>query len=355
LQWENSHIYANMTTRDREDQVFCDTLIKQGVPKEQITFLKDKEATLENIKKEFSTLLKKTKKGDFLITYFCGHGTVDKEGKGYFINYDAPDVEDWSGLWEVSQVFEQIENEFNGDRILMTADCCNSGSMSEVLKTLKTDKAYACLSSSLSTLVFGDLSTFTETLVSAFAGQPYVDTNGDGRIALSELRAHTFEEVGVFMQQEIMFSTNQKFPSKFNLVKALERTHEDVGKYYEIKVGKRRRALWRKAKACEFKDGMITFSYYPGEFREYKTIKADSKSIRSISRKTYALDDVVDVLDGRRWHPAKILKIDEKTGLHTIRYEKRKGWDGLYFYNDLRLRSAVTAQTENAGRRGRRK
>ena len=37
--------------------------------------------------------------------------------------------------------------------------------------------------------------------------------------------------------------------------------------------------------------------------------------------------------------PKKILAIENETGIHTIRYENKKGWDGLYFYDDLRLRS----------------
>jgi uncharacterized caspase-like protein len=100
------------------------------VPKEQIIFLRDKEATLKNINTAFNKLLKQTKEGDSLITYFTGHGTTDQQGLGYFINYDAPDVEDWSGLWEVADIYKAIEQHFKGKTVLLTADCCFSGTLS---------------------------------------------------------------------------------------------------------------------------------------------------------------------------------------------------------------------------------
>ena len=341
LEWENPGAHPNMTKRDREDQVLYDTFIKRGVPKEQITFLKDKDATLENIKKEFSTLLKKTKKGDFLITYFSGHGTVNKRGEGFFVNYDAP-KRTFKGYWKVSDVFKQIEEEFNGGQILMTADCCFSGTLSEELKKLETKKGYACLASSLCTVESADLWTFTESLVSGFGGRSYIDTDSNGEISLSELKDHCSADMKLFCNQETMFSQNGKFPKTFSLAKASKTEHKDIGKYFEIKVG--RKGRWYKAKAAKINDGAIKFSYYPGEFLESVTIKAGSKSIRPIIRKCFSMGDVVDVKYNSRWHPAKILKIDKENFLHLIRYEKHDDWDGWYVFNDLRLRPSPKTQ-----------
>jgi hypothetical protein len=345
LEWESSHIYANMAKRDRADQVLYETLLGLGVPEDQITYLQDDEGTLENIEQEFTRLLAQTKEGDFLITYFTGHGTVDGEGKGYFVNYDAPDVDDWSGLWKVSSLVGQIEAEFAGDTVLLAAGCCYSGTLGDELRALDTDKGYASLASCLGTLESGGLWTFTETLVSGLTGQPYIDADDDGQISLRELKDHSFEEVGVFMQQEISFAATENFPSKLNLVRALPKPAAgtggyDPGGYYEILVGKRRarKAAWKKAKVCEAADGMVTFSYYPGEFRELKTLRADSQDIRPISRGRHDPEAVLDVFYNRRWHPAHLLGIDEGTGLHRVGFDKRAGWDGLFFYGDLRLR-----------------
>ena len=70
LDYKNPDAYTNMGTRDRRDQTLYDALLECGVPKKQTIFLKEKDATLANVEKEFASLLKKTRKGDFLIVFF---------------------------------------------------------------------------------------------------------------------------------------------------------------------------------------------------------------------------------------------------------------------------------------------
>ncbi len=316
LDQKNPNVYANMATDDRKDQVLYDILIERGVPREQAVFLKDKDATLENIRKTFSALLKKTKKGDFLVFFFDGHGTVDKKGKGYFVNYDAPG-RGYKGLWRIADVFKQIEDEFQGDSVLMLADCCHAGTMNEELKTLETRKGYACLASARKTVTSPDLWTFTESLIAGFEGRSYVDANRDGEISLNELKDDCWMDMVWFYTQETCFSRNRNFPGNLALVKADKRKHEDVGKYFEIKPGKKDR--WHRARAVAHEDGSLTFCYYPDEWLRHVTIKADSENIRPIIRKCFSLDDVIDVRWHGRWHPAKTLKIDKERGLHRVR------------------------------------
>jgi hypothetical protein len=142
------------------------------------------------------------------------------------------------------------------------------------------------------------------------------------------------------MQQETTFSPNHNFPKKFNLVPALKRKHKSVGQYFEIQLGKKKPS-WRKAKVWKIKGDDVTFSYYVGETISYKSFKKNSKNIRKFSRECFKIGDVIDVKYAKRWHPAEILSIDKKTGLHSIRYEKKKGWDGLYFYEDIRIRPSA--------------
>jgi hypothetical protein len=217
------------------------------------------------------------------------------------------------------------------------AGCCYAGTLGAQMKTLKTDKAYATLSSSLSTLTSGMYWTFTETLISGFLGRPYVDSDADGRVSLRELMAHSREEVAVFMQQEATFSMNEHFPETFNLVKSLKRTHEDVGKFYEVRVNPKK-GSWQKAKAVKREGDEITLAYYVDDEANYKTFKVDSEDLRTFSRQCFKMSDVVDVKDGR-WYPAEIVAIEKKTGLHKVRYgKKKKKWEGLFFYDDLRIR-----------------
>ncbi len=59
-----------------------------------------------------------------------------------------------------------------------------------------------------------------------------------------------------------------------------------------------------------------------------------------LPRQCFKTGDAVQVKDGRRWYPADIVAVDSDTGLHKVRYGKRKKWDGLFFYGDLRPRVA---------------
>jgi hypothetical protein len=337
--FEHNDTYADMPDPNREDQKLHDLFVKCGIPEKQIVYLKDQKATLQNVKREFIRLLKKTGEGDTLFTYYTGHGVVDKLGLGYFVNYDAPVSparDGWDGLWAVADMYELIERHFKGDTVLAMAGCCYSGALGEEMRTLVTDKAYATLSSSLSTQTSGMYWTFTETLISGFLGRPYVDANADGTVSLREVMAHSREEVAVFMQQEATFSTNGHFPGTFNLVKSQKRTHADVGRYYEARINPKKGA-WQKTKAVRIEGDEITLLYYFDDEANYKTFKRDSRDVRTFSRACFEMGDVVDVKDGR-WYPAEIVAIEKETGLHKVRYGKRRKWEGLFFHDDLRMR-----------------
>jgi len=339
--FKNNDTYADMPDPNREDQKFYELLIKRGVPKEQIVFLKDQKATVSNIRKEFTALLKKTKKGDTLFTYYTGHGTVDKRGRGYFVNYDAPGNSNWTNwkdMWAVEEIFASIEKHFKGDTVFAMADCCHSGTLCTQMKNLKTAKAYACMGSSQSTQTAGMYWTFTETLISGFTGRSYLDADANGSVSLRELAAHSREEVAVFMQQETEFATNQAFPEPFTLGAAPKKQHKDVGSYYEVRVNPKKKESWQKAKAVKFEGGTITLLYYVDDEANYKKFKADSEDVRAFSRQCFKMNDIVDVRDGKRWYPGKILAVEKGTGIHKISYGKKKKWKALFFYDDLRIR-----------------
>ena len=337
--FENNDTYADMPDPNREDQKFHDLLVRRGVPEDQIVYLKDQKATLKNIKSEFIQLLKKTKEGDTLFTYYTGHGSVDKRGLGYFVNYDAPGNSNWtswSDMYAVADMYELIEKHFKGSTVLTMAGCCYAGALGEEMKTLKTDKAYATLSASLPTQTSGMYWTFTETMISGFTGRSYVDSNADGTVSLRELMAHSREEIAVFMQQEATFYVNEHFPDTFNLVKSQTRTHKDVGKYYEARINPKKDS-WQKTKAVKIDGDKVTLLYYFDDEANYTTLDRDSNRIRAFSRKRFDPGVSLKVKDGR-WYPAELVAFEESTGLHKVRYGKRRQWEGLFFYDDLRTR-----------------
>ena len=332
----NTDVHGSFDKKDRKDRLLFDTFIERGVPAEQAVFVKDSDATLANIESQLAALLAKTKKGDFLMLFFDGHGTVNEDGEGYFVPYDAPGRGD-EGLWKMSDAFNQIEEQFNGDNVLVMADCCHAGAMSHELKNLETTRGYACLASSAHDVTSPDLWTFTESLIDGFAGRSFVDSNSDGRISLSELRETCWWDMVWFYTHETVFSRNVNFPAALVLVKAGRRGHEDVGKYFEIRPGGKGR--WHRAKAIDHENGSLKLGYYPDEWLTYAMIKIGSENIRPIVRRCYSRGDEVDVRWLGIWSPARVVEVDREKGLHKVRYGgKNPEPDGWYACNHLRLR-----------------
>ncbi|HEY2840155.1 MAG TPA: caspase family protein, partial [Pirellulales bacterium] len=130
LQWKDPNMWSSFPAamKHRRDKQLVDYFRAAGVPKDQIIYLCDAEATKRRIEQEFVKLLDETDDGDLLIFYFCGHGWRDpKTSFTYFANYDAGAKV--SSAWDVRTIFSTIEKHFEGDRALLLADCCHSGAL----------------------------------------------------------------------------------------------------------------------------------------------------------------------------------------------------------------------------------
>ncbi|MFC1523394.1 caspase family protein [Thermodesulfobacteriota bacterium] len=105
------------------------------VPRENITFLLNEEATLINVKKALGVFLaKKSRKNDTVIIYYAGHGAPEADMSGdaddgiakYIVTYDAdPEMLYATGfpMSEIRTIFKRIE----ADRIVFFLDSCYSG------------------------------------------------------------------------------------------------------------------------------------------------------------------------------------------------------------------------------------
>ena len=61
-----------------------------GFPQDNITILKDEEATKSNIIKEFSNITKKAKSDDRVLIFFAGHGETEEFPNGGEAGYFLP-------------------------------------------------------------------------------------------------------------------------------------------------------------------------------------------------------------------------------------------------------------------------
>ena len=306
-----------------------ETLKERGVPAEQIVFLKDGAGAIDEIRMKFPEMLKKTRKGDFLIFYFCGHGArdiVDDASRYYFINYDAYDPRrgDKSFLY-IAAVYNMIENHFQGSQVLLTADCCSSGGLiatyhQRVRAKGDSNIAYACLAS-----VFahngstGDW-TFTKGLIKGFRGHPSVDRDSDGNVTFRELFQSVEEEMAYVELQKAAFTSVNGFDATMKLVPARRRSHERVGRYFDVQWNKETRY---RAQVTDFNGEKYRVAYVDGgtEWVGPKRIHEFKNPHFPEGTKVRALSE-----DGK-WYPATVSRA--VYNMHMVHYDNDNSPNGV--------------------------
>ncbi len=174
---------------------------RRGVPEDRIVFLRDHKATLLGIRTALNAMLPRASKGDLLFLYFGGHG-----GQGYFCPYDAGS-DPAASHWGIPEILTRIDSFFGGDRVLLIADTCYSGSLATALRARTVrKKSYSVLTSTTGTAVSRG-ETLTRCLIDALRGDSKVDIDSDGRVTVRELGAYATAQVKSAFQQKAMYLT----------------------------------------------------------------------------------------------------------------------------------------------------
>jgi hypothetical protein len=113
----NAHIYA-------------------GVPTKQIIHIKDRDATRSHCEDQLMKFLKTTVPDSTLVFYYGGHGGP----LGFHtLKYS----------WPYQDVVNTIDESFAGDRVVLLADCCASGNLSQWIQPPhRLRHSYVCLMAS---------------------------------------------------------------------------------------------------------------------------------------------------------------------------------------------------------------
>ena len=203
LKWKDSATFPSFPQLNRRDAQLVDFFRREGVPANQLVFLKDEQATTRRVRTEFSEMLSRTRAGDFLFVYFTGHGyKSDDQQTTFFATYDAGPASGWS----TRSIVADINRGFRGSRVLLTADCCFSGALAEDARHLDAKLSYACLTSASPDEVSTENWTFTEMLLAGLRGKPYADLNTDGIVTLGEIAENESRDMKFAEEQQASFS-----------------------------------------------------------------------------------------------------------------------------------------------------
>jgi len=197
LEWADVNTFASFDKQGRVDAKIMKFFEKNGVPANQMLYIKDKNATTNAVKLGFTSFLKQAKKGDILFFYYCGHGYKNDGGKVCFANYKGAD-------WTAEEIVKTVNENFAGNTALFTADCCNSGGLAKEVQKYKT-RNYAALNSVVPTDVSTGNWTFSNALLYALEGRNFVDVDNNGTIQLGELAQYIDTEMAVVEGQKAAY------------------------------------------------------------------------------------------------------------------------------------------------------
>lgn len=302
LKWQHRDVFTSFPQTNRRDAQLVDYFRQQGVPEEQIVFLKDEQATSRRVQNSFPEFLAKARPGDLLFFYYTGHGyKSEDERTTYFATYDASD--DVEG-WPTDSIVRDVEKYFRGSRALLTADTCYSGSLAAQTQRLGSRVSYAALTSSTSNQLSTQNWTFTEMLLAGLRGKSFADWNGDGEVTLSELAEDIKQDMAFAEDQRATFITTGNFSSTMLLASAARRIDPLISKRVEV----RSEGDWYKARVIDARGRgyQVHFYGYEDSDDEWVTIR----QIRSLGESQSAENSRSPTEWENTRNPPRVTRVD---------------------------------------------
>ena len=307
LQFDDSAV-ATYPDKGRVDADMIATMQKRGVAQDHVLFLKNNEATKENIVRQLAPFVRRAAPGDTLFFYYAGHGGRDYSDPARtctFLTYDT------KSTWTVASVFDTVQQNFRGAQAIYAADCCHSGSLLGEAARHK-GKSAVLASAHVASTSTGNW-TFTRCLVEMFQGNPVLDFDGNGGITFAEAARYIEGEMSFLEGQHAAHGVTGGFSPDFVMSTASGPHTARMGEH----VMGQSEGKWWKAEVLNEKDGKL-FVTWPGWTRSYdEWLSADR--IQAFTPKTFPIGAAVQAEWRGHWYDGRVVKTD--LGLHLIHYD----------------------------------
>ncbi|WP_435356434.1 Tudor-knot domain-containing protein [Emticicia sp. SJ17W-69] len=309
LEWADANSFASFEKKERVDAKIMRFFQNNGVPSNQIKYLKDQQATTKSVRAAFVSFLKQAQKGDRLFFYYCGHGYKNEGEKVCFANYQGED-------WSAEEIVRTVNENFAGNQAFFTADCCNSGGLVKEVQKYPL-REYVALSSVVPTDVSTGNWTFSNALLYGLQGKNFIDINNNGSITLDELSKYIDEEMAVVEGQKAAYFVpksmkNWEVSSNISLKK-----NQRIGERVMVDYGGEDYMGFIEGADANNKFNVRFYSYTNNE-----TDWVEAARLKSFScAKDLPIGTKVQALSGvdKKWYPAKV--IQKFSCLHYIHYD----------------------------------
>lgn len=304
---------SGFSSKHRKDDELAKLLLSRGVPKDHLVELLDEQATAENVFAAVEKMAKTAPKGATLLFYYAGHGGNGKAGEVSFVAYDADGTKATSIA--LDRLEKTIARTFSGGKVLLFADCCYSGGLLEVARSLekKGFEAAAVTSAEASNLSSGNW-TFSQTLIDAIDGDGMSDHDKSGTISIGELG----EEARAAMKHrelQRMGAEYGKLSPRFVLATENPKRPAAPGSDRQY-VRAKRGETWSVARVVGARGDDLTVEFYDYSDKSRLDVKrADTKTIEFTN---YKASEKIQVLWEKKWWPAEVTKTDGD--FHFITY-----------------------------------
>lgn len=305
LVWDDPGL-ATWPDKGRSDAVLVEVLKSRGVKADKLTYLQNKAATRSASLAALDECLAASAADETFLLYYCGHGGRD-QGTTVLYPYDCKK----GGTLSVKEIAARIAKNFKGNRVILLADCCYSGGLSEAAGILqKSGKAALVLASVVSSSTSTGAWTFTDSLVDVFSGKI---AGGSAGIGIAEAAEYLLENMRNADAQLANIEKNEAFPSDYILAtstpplvpaRPLFREAKSEGKWYPVRILQKSDAGFR-----------VHYLGYGDDTDEV----VGAERLRLPKFEAFSNGDAVSVEWSGKWYPAKIL--ETKNGFNLVRYD----------------------------------
>jgi hypothetical protein len=311
LDFRDRESFHPFPTIRRRDAALVRVLERRGVPREQIAYLRDSAVTVRGVQSAIARTAASAGPGDWLFVYYTGHGWKDDETGGtYFATYDA--VDPVKGV-DVRTVVSLVARNFGGERAFLFADCCDSGALTNAVRASRPGFGFAALCSSQAVEESTGDWTFSDCLLDALDGDPYLDLDGDGTITLGELASGSADEMAVGEEQLVSFVTTEGFGAETALADVRLQRAGRIGERGEVDADD---GPCRVRVIAERGDELKVHEIGDDDNDD---VWIDAYELRPYRPRRYAVGTPVEAESQGDWYAARV--VDVRRGVHRVHFD----------------------------------